>query len=99
MCCTVFFCEIDGDVRALHELTHAFPTRRSSDLEIFGPVLSVVLVTDLGAAIALGNAHEYGNGVASFTRDGAAARGFAQRLEVGMVGVNVPIPEIGRAHV
>jgi malonate-semialdehyde dehydrogenase (acetylating)/methylmalonate-semialdehyde dehydrogenase len=60
--------------------------------EIFGPVLSVVRVPDLGAATALVNANRYGNGVAIFTRDGASAREFVHRIEVGMIGINVPIP-------
>ena len=60
--------------------------------EIFGPVLCVVRVPDMGAAINLINAHEYGNGVALFTSDGNTAREFSRRIEVGMVGVNVPIP-------
>jgi len=60
--------------------------------EIFGPVLCVVRVPDLAAAVALINAHEYGNGVSVFTSDGQTAREFSRRIEVGMVGVNVPIP-------
>jgi len=60
--------------------------------EIFGPVLSVVRARDYEEALRLANAHEYGNGVAIFTRDGDTARDFAARVEVGMVGVNVPIP-------
>ncbi len=60
--------------------------------EIFGPVLSCVRVADLEQAIALVNAHEYGNGVSIFTQDGHAAREFGRSIEVGMVGVNVPIP-------
>ncbi|HKB55702.1 MAG TPA: CoA-acylating methylmalonate-semialdehyde dehydrogenase [Ramlibacter sp.] len=60
--------------------------------EIFGPVLGCVRVHDLAAAVDLINAHEYGNGVACFTRDGNVAREFARRIEVGMVGINVPIP-------
>jgi len=60
--------------------------------EIFGPVLSVLRAPSYDAAVELVNAHEYGNGVAIFTRDGDAARDFAQRIQVGMVGVNVPIP-------
>ena len=60
--------------------------------EIFGPVLSVVRVPDFDTALALVNAHEYGNGTAIFTRDGGAAREFAHRVQAGMVGVNVPIP-------
>jgi malonate-semialdehyde dehydrogenase (acetylating) / methylmalonate-semialdehyde dehydrogenase len=60
--------------------------------EIFGPVLSVVRAKDYAEALALPSEHEYGNGVAIFTRDGDAARDFANRVNVGMVGVNVPIP-------
>ncbi len=60
--------------------------------EIFGPVLCVVRVPDMAAAIELINAHEFGNGVALFTSDGNTAREFSRRIEVGMVGVNVPIP-------
>ncbi|MCD7060383.1 CoA-acylating methylmalonate-semialdehyde dehydrogenase [Pelagibacterium xiamenense] len=60
--------------------------------EIFGPVLSVVRAPDYADAVRLINGHEYGNGTAIFTRDGDAARDFADRIEVGMVGVNVPIP-------
>ena len=60
--------------------------------EIFGPVLAIVRANDFEEALALPNEHEYGNGVAIFTRDGDAARDFASRVEVGMVGVNVPIP-------
>jgi malonate-semialdehyde dehydrogenase (acetylating)/methylmalonate-semialdehyde dehydrogenase len=60
--------------------------------EIFGPVLVVVRVPDYRTAVDLVNAHEYGNGAAIFTRDGDAARAFAHEVQVGMVGVNVPIP-------
>ena len=60
--------------------------------EIFGPVLSVVRVDDHAAASKLVNEHEFGNGAAIFTRDGDAAREFARNVEIGMVGVNVPIP-------
>ena len=60
--------------------------------EIFGPVLSVVRATSYNEALGLCNDHEYGNGVAIFTRDGDAARDFASKVQVGMVGVNVPIP-------
>jgi malonate-semialdehyde dehydrogenase (acetylating)/methylmalonate-semialdehyde dehydrogenase len=61
--------------------------------EIFGPVLTIVRVDDYEAALALPSEHEYGNGVAIFTRDGDAARDFVSRVDTGMVGVNVPIPE------
>lgn len=60
--------------------------------EIFGPVLSVVRVNDFEEALALPTNHEFGNGVAIYTRDGDTAREFARRVDVGMVGVNVPIP-------
>jgi malonate-semialdehyde dehydrogenase (acetylating) / methylmalonate-semialdehyde dehydrogenase len=60
--------------------------------EIFGPVLGCVRVKDLKEATDLINAHEFGNGVSLFTRDGNTAREFSRRVQVGMVGVNVPIP-------
>jgi malonate-semialdehyde dehydrogenase (acetylating)/methylmalonate-semialdehyde dehydrogenase len=60
--------------------------------EIFGPVLCVLRVPDLDSALALVNAHEFGNGTAIFTASGEVARTFAQRVLAGMVGVNVPIP-------
>ncbi len=60
--------------------------------EIFGPVLTVVRAADYEEALRLPTEHEYGNGVAIFTRDGDTARDFTRRVEVGMVGVNVPIP-------
>jgi malonate-semialdehyde dehydrogenase (acetylating) / methylmalonate-semialdehyde dehydrogenase len=60
--------------------------------EIFGPVLSVVRAEKFDEAVDLVNGHEYGNGTSIFTRDGDAARTFANRIQVGMVGVNVPIP-------
>ena len=60
--------------------------------EIFGPVLSVVRARDFDEALRLPTEHELGNGVAIFTKDGDAAREFTDRVEVGMVGVNVPIP-------
>ncbi|TYL49858.1 CoA-acylating methylmalonate-semialdehyde dehydrogenase [Nocardioides sp. BGMRC 2183] len=60
--------------------------------EIFGPVLSVVRAADYEEGLRLANEHEYGNGVAIFTRSGATARDFAARVNTGMVGVNVPIP-------
>jgi malonate-semialdehyde dehydrogenase (acetylating)/methylmalonate-semialdehyde dehydrogenase len=68
------------------------PSMRIYREEIFGPVLVVVRVPTLAAAIQLVNAHEFANGTAVFTRDGGAARAFVQAIEVGMVGVNVPIP-------
>ena len=60
--------------------------------EIFGPVLSVVRVASYADGVELINAHEYGNGTAIFTNDGGAARRFINEIQVGMVGVNVPIP-------
>jgi len=60
--------------------------------EIFGPVLSVIRVKSYGEALKLVNDHQYGNGTAIFTNDGGAARRFQNEVEVGMVGINVPIP-------
>ena len=60
--------------------------------EIFGPVLSVVRVPDFESALDLVNKHEFGNGVSLFTRDGDCAREFSTRVQIGMVGINVPIP-------
>jgi malonate-semialdehyde dehydrogenase (acetylating)/methylmalonate-semialdehyde dehydrogenase len=68
------------------------PNMRIYKEEIFGPVLSVVRSENYEAALSLASNHEYGNGVAIFTRDGDAARDFTARVNVGMVGVNVPIP-------
>lgn len=68
------------------------PEMRIYKEEIFGPVLACVHVSDLGEAVDLINAHEFGNGVSCFTSDGHTAREFARRIQVGMVGVNVPIP-------
>jgi len=68
------------------------PEMRIYKEEIFGPVLSVVRVPDYQSAVKLVNDHEYGNGTAIFTRDGDAAREFASKIKVGMVGINVPIP-------
>ena len=71
---------------------HVTPEMRVYKEEIFGPVLSVMRAPRYEDALALATNHEYGNGVAIFTRDGDTARDFASRVEVGMVGVNVPIP-------
>lgn len=60
--------------------------------EIFGPVLVVVRVQDFEQALDLVNRHQYGNGTAIFTRDGFSAREYCQRVQVGMVGINIPIP-------
>ncbi|HEX7640775.1 MAG TPA: CoA-acylating methylmalonate-semialdehyde dehydrogenase [Burkholderiaceae bacterium] len=60
--------------------------------EIFGPVLCIVRVPDFASAVELINKHEFGNGVSLFTSDGNTAREFSRRIEVGMVGINVPIP-------
>ncbi|MDY0884951.1 CoA-acylating methylmalonate-semialdehyde dehydrogenase [Dongia soli] len=68
------------------------PEMRIYKEEIFGPVLSVLRVPDYATAVKLVNDHEYGNGTAIFTRDGDAARDFAAKIKVGMVGINVPIP-------
>ncbi|MFB8283020.1 CoA-acylating methylmalonate-semialdehyde dehydrogenase [Nocardia colli] len=68
------------------------PEMRIYKEEIFGPVLTVVRAKDYEEGLRLANEHEYGNGVAIFTRDGDTARDFAARVQVGMVGINVPIP-------
>ena len=67
-------------------------TMKTYQEEIFGPVLQIVRAETFEEAIALPSAHQYGNGVAIFTRNGRAAREFAARVNVGMVGINVPIP-------
>ncbi|MDB5571394.1 MAG: hypothetical protein JWN93_2577 [Hyphomicrobiales bacterium] len=71
---------------------HVTPQMRIYREEIFGPVLCVARADSYETALRLCNEHEYGNGVSIFTRDGDAARDFAARVQVGMVGVNVPIP-------
>jgi malonate-semialdehyde dehydrogenase (acetylating) / methylmalonate-semialdehyde dehydrogenase len=71
---------------------HVKPRMRIYKEEIFGPVLSVVRAGSYAEALKLCDEHEYGNGVAIFTRDGDAARDFAAKVQVGMVGINVPIP-------
>ena len=68
------------------------PDMRIYREEIFGPVLCVVRARDLDEALALVSGHEFGNGASIFTRNGNAAREFANRVQAGMVGVNVPIP-------
>ena len=68
------------------------PDAQSYHDEIFGPVLQVLRTEDFETAMELPSQHQYGNGVAIFTRNGGAAREFAQRVNVGMVGINVPIP-------
>jgi malonate-semialdehyde dehydrogenase (acetylating)/methylmalonate-semialdehyde dehydrogenase len=68
------------------------PEMRIYKEEIFGPVVSVVRAKDYEEGLRLANEHEYGNGVAIFTRDGDTARDFAARVQVGMVGINIPIP-------
>ena len=71
---------------------HVTPDMKIYREEIFGPVLSCMRVKDFAAALELVNSHPYGNGVACFTSDGNVAREFASRIQVGMVGNNVPIP-------
>ncbi|HEX3654113.1 MAG TPA: CoA-acylating methylmalonate-semialdehyde dehydrogenase [Rhizomicrobium sp.] len=68
------------------------PNMRTYQEEIFGPVLQVARARDFDEAISLPSTHHYGNGVAIFTRDGDAAREFAAKVNVGMVGINIPIP-------
>ncbi len=71
---------------------HVKPNMRIYKEEIFGPVLGCVRVKDLAEAVQLVNEHEFGNGVACYTSDGNVAREFARRVQIGMVGINVPIP-------
>ncbi|MFJ2426729.1 CoA-acylating methylmalonate-semialdehyde dehydrogenase [Pseudomonas sp. NPDC087804] len=71
---------------------HVSPEMSIYREEIFGPVLACVRVPDLATALKLINDHEFGNGVSCFTRDGNVAREFGRRVQVGMVGINVPIP-------
>ncbi|WP_411339943.1 CoA-acylating methylmalonate-semialdehyde dehydrogenase [Sphingopyxis sp. J-6] len=71
---------------------HVTPDMESYKEEIFGPVLQIVRAADFESALELPSKHQYGNGVAIFTRNGHAAREFAARVNVGMVGINVPIP-------
>ncbi len=73
-------------------LDRVTPAMRSYQEEIFGPVLQIVRAASFEEALALPSAHPYGNGAAIFTRSGGAAREFATRVNVGMVGINVPIP-------
>jgi malonate-semialdehyde dehydrogenase (acetylating)/methylmalonate-semialdehyde dehydrogenase len=68
------------------------PNMKTYQEEIFGPVLQIARAKDFDEAISLPSSHHYGNGVAIFTRDGDAAREFAARVNVGMVGINIPIP-------
>jgi len=71
---------------------HVTPDMSAYKEEIFGPVLQMVRAENFEEALALPSKHQYGNGVAIFTRNGHAAREFAARVDVGMVGINVPIP-------
>ncbi len=73
-------------------LDHVTPDMESYKEEIFGPVLQIVRAKDFEEALRLPSEHQYGNGVCIFTRNGHAAREFAARVNVGMVGINVPIP-------
>jgi malonate-semialdehyde dehydrogenase (acetylating) / methylmalonate-semialdehyde dehydrogenase len=75
-----------------HLFDHATPDMDIYKKEIFGPVLTTVRAASYEEALGLAMSHEYGNGTAIFTRDGDAARDFANRVNVGMIGINVPIP-------
>jgi len=68
------------------------PEMKTYQEEIFGPVLQIARAQDFNEALSLPSNHQYGNGVAIFTRDGDAAREFASKVKIGMVGINVPIP-------
>ena len=82
----------DGFFLGCSLLDDVKPGMRVYDDEVFGPVLGVVRVATYDEAVALVNASPYANGVALFTRDGGAARRFEAEIDVGMVGINVPIP-------
>ena len=82
----------DGFFVGPHLFDHVTPDMDIYRKEIFGPVLSMVRAASYEEAIGLAMDHEYGNGTAIFTRDGGTARAFARDIEVGMVGINVPIP-------
>jgi len=71
---------------------HVKPEMKIYKDEIFGPVLCIVRVPDLETALKFINEHDYGNGTAIFTRDGYTAKTFADKVQVGMVGINVPVP-------
>jgi malonate-semialdehyde dehydrogenase (acetylating)/methylmalonate-semialdehyde dehydrogenase len=71
---------------------HVTPDMTIYKEEIFGPVLCIVRLPDVASAVTLINSNEYGNGVAVYTRDGGVAREFVRQIQVGMVGVNVPLP-------
>jgi len=75
-----------------HLFDHVTPDMDIYKTEIFGPVLSMVRAKDYEEALGLAMDHEYGNGTAIFTRDGDTARNFANRINIGMIGINVPIP-------
>jgi malonate-semialdehyde dehydrogenase (acetylating)/methylmalonate-semialdehyde dehydrogenase len=74
------------------------PEMESYQAEIFGPVLQVIRVATMGEAMKLINDHEYGNGTCIYTRDGEAARYFSDHIQVGMVGINVPLPVPVASH-
>ncbi len=82
----------DGFFVAGSLFDHVTPEMSIYREEIFGPVLSVVRSANFEDALALVDNHEFGNGAAIFTRDGETAREFGQRVQAGMVGINVPIP-------
>ena len=82
----------DGFFVGPHLFDRVTPEMDIYKKEIFGPVLSTVRAGSYEEAISLAMDHEYGNGTAIFTRDGDAARDFANRINIGMVGINVPIP-------
>ena len=82
----------DGFFVGAHLFDRVTPEMDIYKKEIFGPVLSTVRAGSYEEAIGLAMNHEYGNGTAIFTRDGDTARDFSNRINIGMVGVNVPIP-------
>ena len=73
-------------------IDHVLPDMNFYREEVFGPARGIVRAADVDEAIRLVNEHEFGNGVAIFTNDGHAARRFFEEVDVGMIGINVPVP-------
>lgn len=82
----------DGYFMGCSVFDHVQPTMQIYKDEIFGPVLSVMRVKDFATALKLTNEHEFGNGASIYTRDGYIAREFAEKVQAGMVGINIPVP-------
>ena len=83
---------VRSSLNALTNYLHAWFVGVTRSEEIFGPVLVVIKADTLDDALAIVNENKYGNGTAIFTNDGGAARRFQHEIQVGMIGINVPIP-------